>query len=177
MSSKPPSGILGAITNTLGVTQPVGNQDSSLNSFEQQLQANANNPEGVATQQYIKDANNASNMINRNIASTRGLTPEQAAYMQKGTGAQTQHTIAANAGVMGLQEKQMNQSMLGNLLMGRNASDLATQQSQQNNLARSVSGAFSALTGGGAGSTAEGAAAASGQYTNPALVSSYGFGG
>lgn len=99
-----------------------------LDQMGADLQARANNPQGIATKQYMQQANEATNQINRSIASTRGITPEQAMAAQMHVGADTQHRVGAQAGVMGLQEQQANQNLLANFLMNKNQQNIAVQQ-------------------------------------------------
>lgn len=151
---------MSSISGSLGLTQNQGAYDGQIDQYQQQLQNRANNPNGIATQQYQQMANQGQGNVLSGIAQTKGLRPSAQATMADISGSQIQGQTAQNAGLMGLQEQQQNQNMLGSLLMGRNAQDLQNQQAQQQALGRTLSGLGSAAAGAMSGGTIPAAMAA-----------------
>lgn len=119
-------------TNSLGLTKPESQYDPQIANQVGVLQDRANNPNGIATQAYQKMANQGMGNVISGIAQTKGLRPSAAATMSDIAGSRIQGETAQNAGLMGLQEQQMNQNMLSNLLMGASKQDLDQQNLQAN---------------------------------------------
>ncbi len=144
------SGVIQTAGQALGLEKAEGAYNPQLNQLGSQLQDKINNPTALSNALYTGYANKATNAVNQNIGATRGITPQQAAEMQRNTGASLQQDAANQAASAGLQGQAQSMSMLGNLLMGQNQQDLAQQNAQSNKFGQMVSGVAGAGAGAGA---------------------------
>lgn len=134
-----------AVTGALGLTQNTGAYEDQLSGQQNMLQQRANSPGGIATEAYKGMANQGMGNVLAGISQTKGLNPSAQATMSDIAGSRIQGQTAQNVGLMGLQEQQQNQNMLGDLLMKRNVQDLNTQNEQQKRLQGTIQGVATAM--------------------------------
>jgi hypothetical protein len=119
------------IKNFAGLGKVESKFDGDIDGMQSRLEERAQNPNGVATTAYKKMANEGMGNALAGIAQTKGLNPSAQATMADIAGSRMQGQIADQAGLMGLQEQQMNENLLMNVLMARQQQDIANQQKNQ----------------------------------------------
>lgn len=143
----------GRILEGVGLKTPDEAFGSELGSVQAMLAAAANNPEGIATQQYKKMSNEGLGKVLATIASQRSLAPSEQANLASRVNRDMQQDVASQAGVMGLEEQMMNRNALANFLLGRsgavNSMNNAANQRLTGLIGTGMSAAGSMFGGGG----------------------------
>jgi hypothetical protein len=118
------------ITNGLGLTQGKNPQMEQANNQAMLMNAQAQAAPALAQSIMRLGMQDASGQVNRNIASQRGVTPEQAASMQKGVGSNMMQQAGQGALNQGLFQQASLLSGAGALMGSLSDQQAKTNQAQ-----------------------------------------------
>lgn len=158
-------GPFNSLMQGLGLKQQEEAFGSDLNSVQAMLSAAANDPEGVATQQFRRNSNEGLGKVLSAIASQKNLQASEQANMAARTNRDMQQDVASQAGLMGLEEQAQNRQLLAQFLLNRSG---AKQALNTNTIQRITD--FAGKLASSAGSMGEGGAGAAGASRSPAVV-------
>jgi hypothetical protein len=158
---------MGSIGKDIGnipgkILQGVGLKDykdpyaANLGNLQGRLEADVNNPMGIAANQYQMMANQGLGKTLATIASQRSLSASERANMAGRENRDMQQQIAAQAGLLGLEEQAMAKKNLADFLLMRSGAGMQSQQEQGKRLVGTLGAAASAAgaaakSSGGAG--------------------------
>lgn len=158
-------GPFNSLMQGLGLKQQEEAFGSDLNSVQAMLSAAANDPEGVATQQFRRNSNEGLGKVLSAIASQKNLQASEQANMAARTNRDMQQDVASQAGLMGLEEQAQNRQLLAQFLLNRSG---AKQALNTNTIQRITD--FAGKLASSAGSMGGGGAGAAGASRSPAVV-------
>ena len=158
-------GPFNSLMQGLGLKQQEEAFGSDLNSVQAMLSAAANDPEGVATQQFRRNSNGGLGKVLSAIASQKNLQASEQANMAARTNRDMQQDVASQAGLMGLEEQAQNRQLLAQFLLNRSG---AKQALNTNTIQRITD--FAGKLASSAGSMGGGGAGAAGASRSPAVV-------